>query len=116
MLDRADAVASYGLVVAGIIHTALTPLFYPAGGEDPLWFAGSGLALIMLGLLNLARRAAPYPRVRQLSAAGNLVGVVYMIIVTTMLPAPHVMFILVMLAIATICSLSTPIPQGAATR
>ncbi|HEU5098653.1 MAG TPA: hypothetical protein VFU22_06530 [Roseiflexaceae bacterium] len=114
MIDRADAVASYGLLAAGITHTALTFLFHPEGGEVALWFAGSGLALITLGLLNLARRAGSYPRVRQLSAAGNLVGVAYMLIVTAMLSAPHVMLILGMLVIATIRSLVASAPQSAA--
>jgi hypothetical protein len=114
MLDRADTVASYGLVAAGITHTALTFLFHPKGDEVALWFAGAGLALITLGLLNLARRAAPYSRVRQLSAAGNVAGIAYMLIVTAMLPAPHVMLVLGMLLIATIRSLVGSTPQSAA--
>jgi len=32
----------------------LTPLFYPRLSPDALWFAGTGLALVFLGLLNLA--------------------------------------------------------------
>ena len=114
MIDRADAVASYGLLAAGIIHTALTFLLHPNGGETALWFAGAGLALGALGLLNLARRAAPYSRVRQLSAAGNVAGAAYMLIVTAMLPAPHVLLILGMLSVATIRSLLAPTPQSAA--
>src|SRR5689334_3556950 len=114
MIERADAVASYGLVVAGLAHTALTIVFHPNGGEVALWFAGAGLALITLGLLNLARRAAPNSRARQLSAAGNMAGIAYMVYVIAMLPAPHVMLIMVMLLVATIRSLAAPMPQSAA--
>lgn len=104
MFDRADSIASYGLVVAGITHAALTLQFHPAGGEGALWFAGSGLALIVGGLLNLARRATPNRRVRRLSGAGNLVSLLYMLLVTRMLPAPHVLLILGMQLVVTICS------------
>lgn len=114
MIDRADAVAAYGLLAAGITHTALTFVFHPDGGELALWFAGAGLALVTLGLLNLARRAAPYARVRQLSAAGNVAGVAYMLIVAARLPAPHVLLILGMLMIATIRSLIRSTPQSVA--
>ena len=114
MLDRADTVASYGLVTAGIIHTVLTLIFHTDGGELALWFAGTGLALSALGLLNLARRAAPYARIRQLSAIGNVAGVAYMLVVTAMLPAPHVMLVLAMLSVATIRSLLASALQSAA--
>jgi hypothetical protein len=108
MLDRADAVASYGLVAAGLAHTALTSRFRPEGGEDALWFAGAGLALVMDGLLNLARQAAPESRIRRLSIAGNFAALPYVLVVAAMLPTPHVMTILGMQGVVTVRSLQKP--------
>ena len=45
-------ITAYSLSL-GVIHTALTPLFYDRFSPDALWFAGTGLALVFLGLLNL---------------------------------------------------------------
>jgi hypothetical protein len=42
------------ILFLGAAHTLLTPLFYPAFSEDALWFAGTGLALVFCGLINLA--------------------------------------------------------------
>lgn len=111
MFKRIDIIASYGLVAAGMIHTALTPVAKSAGGEEALWFAGTGIALGALGLLNIARHEAPNTRVRQLSAAANLASIPYMLVVTWMLPAPHVMLVLAMLLAATFYSLYTPLQQ-----
>jgi hypothetical protein len=62
----------------------------------------------MGGLLNLARRAVPDPGIRQLSLAGNLAAFVYLLFVTAMLPAPHVMTILGMQGVVTVRSLQHP--------
>jgi len=36
----------------GVVHIAFTPVFYPGWGLDSLWFAGTGLGLVILGLMN----------------------------------------------------------------
>ena len=50
-----DLIASYLLLFMGVGHTVLTPQFYQHFELDALWFAGTGLALVFLGGLNLAR-------------------------------------------------------------
>ena len=42
-----------GLVaLLGLVHIAFTPVFYPGWGLSALWFAGTGLALVVLGFAN----------------------------------------------------------------
>ena len=42
------------LLLLGIGHTLMTPVFYPEFTEEFLWFAGTGLGLLYLALLNIA--------------------------------------------------------------
>ncbi len=44
----------YLVMAMGITHIALTPVFYKTYTVDSLWFAGTGLAFVLLGGLNLA--------------------------------------------------------------
>jgi len=79
-------VATYGLLL-GIAHTALTPLFYAGLSPDALWFAGTGLALIFLGLLNVAAERVFEPWILNLCIAANLIGCVYGMLLVVALPA-----------------------------
>ena len=40
------------LLLLGIIHTVLTPKFFPVMNDDWFWFSATGLTLIFSGLLN----------------------------------------------------------------
>ena len=53
MLRTLHMISSVLLVALGVVHTALTPMFYGRFTLGALWFAGSGLAMIFAGLLNL---------------------------------------------------------------
>jgi hypothetical protein len=53
MIKTLHAVASYLLIALGAVHTALTPVFYGRLTPNAMWFAGSGLAMIFVGFLNI---------------------------------------------------------------
>jgi hypothetical protein len=75
-------------------HDALTPA--------AVWFAGAGLALVFLGLLNLV---AARQRKRALSLVclmANLVGVAYGVTVVITLPVLQAVVALVLLASVTV--------------
>ncbi len=77
------------LSVAGAVHVLLTPRF--ARNESPLnqtWFAGSGLALLFLGMLNLARVRGD-STARKLSQAANPIGATFLAVVTARLRHPQ---------------------------
>ncbi|HKL38411.1 MAG TPA: hypothetical protein VJ876_05900 [Bacteroidales bacterium] len=46
-------ISAYLTVLLGIAYIVLTPFFFRQFGLDVLWFAGTGLAFIFLGNLNL---------------------------------------------------------------
>ena len=109
LLRHSDAVVTYGILTAGVVHTSLTPVFKPKAGEDALWFAGSGLALGFLGALNLLRRTTnDSAMIRRCCRSANIVTTVYMALVARALPEPHVYTVLVLVGVATAHSLFTP--------
>jgi sulfite exporter TauE/SafE len=78
-------IASYSLEL-GLIHTALTPLFYDHLSTAALWFAGTGLALVFLGLLNLAAGRVWQAWLLNICIAANLVTAIYCAVIVTVLP------------------------------
>lgn len=78
-------ITSYSLSL-GVIHTALTPLFYDRFSPNALWFAGTGLALVFLGLLNLVAERVWETWALNICIAANLVGCVYSFLIVFALP------------------------------
>ncbi len=77
-------IASYSLAL-GLIHTALTPLFYDHLSPAALWFAGTGLALVFLGLLNLGAERVWQAWLLNVCIAANLVTAVFCVLIVTVL-------------------------------
>jgi hypothetical protein len=80
------SISAYLLVILGTGHTLLTPTFYPGFSADALWFAGTGLALLLLGMLNIATIKNPIPTLLNLCVVANLMGVIYLALVTLAIP------------------------------
>ena len=78
-------ISAYFLSI-GVIHTALTPVFYREFSPDAMWFAGTGLALVFLGLLNIAAERVGEPWILNMSIVANLVGCIYSILIVIALP------------------------------
>jgi len=53
MLRTLHKISSSLLIALGIVHIALTPVFYGRFSLGAQWFAGAGLAIIFVGLLNI---------------------------------------------------------------
>lgn len=85
-------VSAWVLTGLGILHTVLTPLFYSGLTEDTLWFAGTGLGLLFLGLFNLAMLSAQ--AVHELCLAANILGCVFGILIVIVMPAPQALLAL----------------------
>lgn len=82
-------VSAWTLVVLGTGHTLLTPIFSPGFDTDALWFAGSGLGLLFLGLLNLTVLMSAARATLNLCLIANLMGFVYTTLVAVTLPVPQ---------------------------
>ena len=78
-------IASCSLAL-GLIHTALTPLFYDHLSPAALWFAGTGLALVFLGLLNLAAERVGKAWLLTICIAANSIMTVFCFFIITVLP------------------------------
>ena len=74
------------LLLIGVVHTALTPLFYDRFSADALWFAGTGLALIYLSLLNIAAEKSRAKWMLKICLAANLAGLIYGVLIVLVLP------------------------------
>lgn len=79
-------ITAYSLSLLGVVHTVLTPLFYDRLSPDALWFAGTGLALAFLGLLNLVAERAWQAWAINICVAANVVSCIYGILIVVALP------------------------------
>ncbi len=104
MLNTVHKVSAWLLVALGTVHTALTPLFYGRFMLGALWFAGSGLAMIFLGFLNITFvRAGGRDRlVRMLCHIANLLCTVFGMMIVTLDMEPQVIFGMLLIVILTI--------------
>jgi hypothetical protein len=94
-----------GLLVAlGVVHTALTPIFYGRFTLGALWSAGSGLAMISVGLLNLTleRDVGRDRLVRVFCHAANLLTLGFGLLIVMLDREPQVIFGLVLIVLMTI--------------
>lgn len=82
-------ISSYVLLALGVLHTALTPLLSPGFSIEALWFAGTGLGLVFLGMFNLAVLHSPTRFGLNLCLAANLAGLVYGVLIISILPEPQ---------------------------
>ena len=100
LLQPLHAASAYLVIALGVLHTAQTPQVFSQGrGITALWFAGSGLALVLLGFLNvvLDREAGRDRLVRVLCHAANLAGILFAWLVVTTRAEPQAFVGLVVL-------------------
>ncbi len=80
MLRTADYVTTVCIVLLGTVHTTLTPLFYQDFSLGALWFAGSGLALIFAGFLNIIRIKIPETMIIIFCIIVNLMMLIFCVV------------------------------------
>jgi hypothetical protein len=84
-----DLALASALTAAGVGHVLLTPVFYRhESALNQIWFAGSGLGLAFLGMLNLARTRGD-ATARKLSKAANPAGAIFLGVVAARLRDPQ---------------------------
>ena len=55
--SRVYGLVAWASVLVGLVHTALTVVAYPGMTVEALWFAGTGVCVIVAGALNLCVNA-----------------------------------------------------------
>ena len=77
------------LLMLGIIHSALTPVFYKSFSTDALWFFGTGLALVFLSLLNIAASRLLVSWLLKMTLIANFIGTIFSVAMVLVLRAPQ---------------------------
>lgn len=73
--DRLLAVSGWLTVAVGLLHLGVAVARYRAPSLDALWFAGSGLAVVLIGVLSLLARSAPdHAATRRAAVGANVAG------------------------------------------
>lgn len=104
-MNKIDKVSVIALTLLGFTQLLLTPLFHDTLSQDAVWFFGSGLALVFLGFLNLARRLSQHKSILVMAAISNTIGVLFtmgIVAVYTMPQAVIALFLMVSITMATI--------------
>lgn len=97
-------ICTYLLIALGVVHAALTPVFYGRLSPGAMWFAGSGLAMIFVGFLNVAfgRVVGRDTVVRALCYASNLLTLVFGVLIVVVDSEPQVLFGLGLIGVMTV--------------
>ncbi len=84
-------IAAVGLLVFGLAHVGFATVAYDRWASDAAWFVGSGLLLVVAALFNLAVSGSSPVRAVVLCFVANLVGLVFTVAVSRVLPVPQAM-------------------------
>ncbi|MBU2515772.1 hypothetical protein KJ966_31015 [bacterium] len=77
MKRKLDFGVTFLLIVLGIGHTVLAPLFYSEFNMDYLWFTGTGLGFVFLGCLNLSRVMTNQGIINTMTSLCNLLALIF---------------------------------------
>ena len=58
ILRASDWIVSVSILLIGITHNVVSPIFFPTLGPGAFLFVGTGLAFMFLGIFNFARLKA----------------------------------------------------------
>jgi hypothetical protein len=97
---------SSALVLIGILHTVMTAYYYDSLTPAAIWFAGAGLALVYLGVLNLVTARHRQRWLGLVCLLANLAGVAFGVLGVITVPVPQAVVALVLLASVTV---TTPV-------
>lgn len=106
-MDKSYKITVYLLITLGVIHSGFTPLFYNALNADALWFFGTGLSYIFIGLYNLAAIKVKIRSISHIAIILNFIGTVFTIFITYVLQEPQAYAALVLIIFIFLRSLFT---------
>lgn len=109
-----DQVVGWALVILGATHCSFTAIVFKHFNMNAAWFLGAGLALILLGALNLlrVRYAAVAPGLRSVCIAANAVMLLFVLAVGAVFSLrqnPQAVLGVVLVAAALLLSILRPV-------
>lgn len=79
MRNKLDYIFSIIILLLGIVHISLTPMFYKTMNDAASIFIGMGLAFVFLGVLNITRLLSNKKSVTILCLICDLIAIAYLI-------------------------------------
>ena len=77
------------LIILSIIHIAFTPMIYNGFNLSSLWFAGSGLSFLFLGIINILRAETTKMFFKLLCFICNILALVFCALLVLKLSQPQ---------------------------
>ncbi|MCD4833395.1 MAG: hypothetical protein K8R31_06335 [Bacteroidales bacterium] len=106
-MEKLYKIASYLLILLGIIHSGFTPFFFKSLSADSLWFFGTGLTYIFMGLYNLAAIKVKIKSISSIAVILNFIGIIFTMAITYILREPQAYVALVLVIFIFLSSLFT---------
>ena len=104
MRKKIDKIAIALITILGLVHVCMTPVFYKTFDLNALWFAGTGLSFVFLGLFNFARINSREILIKTHCTVANVIASVYGVFIVIKLVKPHAYFSLIVLLLLLILS------------
>lgn len=104
MIVALKTVTPFLVIALGVIHIALTPVFYKQLTLQAMWYTGSGLALVLLGFINVAyfRQAGQDTLLQTMCIFSNAISVIFMAVLAFINRQPQVFLGLGLLSVQTV--------------
>lgn len=107
MIRIVHLISASTIILLGAVHASLTPVLVGRFSMGAIYFASAGLAMILLGFLNLALRNDEGANrvLRLLCHAANIMMTIFAALAVIVIPEPQAYFGLLMLALLTLSAL-----------
>ncbi len=105
MRKKIDFLAIVLIIILGSVHTIMTPVLYKTYDLSALWFAGTGLSFVFLGIVNISRVKTTDAIIKILCSIANAIAIVFCVFTVVKLVKPHAYFSLIVLLLLFVLSL-----------
>lgn len=104
-MNKTIKIAIYLLILLGFIHSIFTFIFFNNLTPDALWFFGTGLMYIFMGLYNLAAIKVQFKSISYMAVILNFIGTIFTIAITYILKEPQAFVALILVIVIFLGSL-----------
>src|SRR6056297_4081731 len=89
IMEKSYKTASFILIILGTTHALITPFFYQTINANSLWYLGTGLSYIFMGLYNLASIKVKMSSIFNIAIILNFIATIFTIAITYILREPQ---------------------------
>ena len=104
-MEKTYKIAVYLLILLGFIHSSMTFIIYKSCNVDALWFFGTGLTYIFMGLYNLASIKVKIQSISIIAVILNFIGAIFTIAITYILKEPQAYIALILVIVIFLSSI-----------